>query len=925
METKLGKRKLIVIISIVSVLVLAAVIAAGIGISKAVSRGRDNERAVFMALSYLRDSNTEMAKNYINKVSDKTNKKIGFAKDSAEVIRQEMIGNKTLSEIDIDVINDTYKLDQTQSAIVTYLSTDAVNGSADGYDSVIDQIVRQMDISDGRKSKYEAQYEMERMLLSGGYLDEERAAECEKLLGKESMIELELGSAISFGNYNRAFNMAVDLAAEDPSDENMILLADVIARAAYSGSYIDSAYLYEAVGKKYDPEAEQRKNANLNKEIEKLEGEVFETEMMLSNTEDDAERAKTNDELNEKREEIKSLEIKRDNPLLYRALNSVETVSGVRGDIVRAKLYYTAGLFEDAEKCMKKAAGSFEKRFCDSSDVVRGLNLLEKIYSGKASSTEKRQASSTVADMLDSVSDNMYMNSGYGYSYSTGLSDAMANELLTDYKYQSSDIYITSIDDSAYPDLTVTVNGREDVISDIVHKRGIVVRDTHYDVKYKAEIDESSMASICFVVDISGSMSGSPIDNAKNALRSFINTLSDNVEVSIVAFDDAYYERTPLTTDPGELLAGVETLYPNGGTNIAEGIRGGIASLKNASGAKNIILMTDGQSGEDYSWQDEAAADGVMIFTVGFGDVNEQYLRQIAELTGGTFTLADSSGDLGSVYSSIGSVIGNRAKITYTVTENVDEAPRYVYIRSDNYDSSQSKEYRGAGSNKPATADTFVILSSLMYTKNDMDYYRNQNQDLTVQLSSSSNSDVESLEIDGKKITPEENSWYVEFKIAPLDVGIYDIKFNFKDGSSLEVDNVIVVYDDSSETTKVYYSDVIKIGSVLLQGGPTVVLDDGTVVMNGIHFYESGGSQYDSTLNAYSNNNVVLKPASVSDNRTQEGYLDWGDTCTFSIDGRVYLSSGDAQNSLGYETIAASGKLTGSIDNEHCTITRSAS
>lgn len=912
---KLGKRKIVILCVAMAALLIMGLVA-GILISKSVQSGREDEKNVFLALLYLKDYDYELAGGYLNRVSDGASRKVSFAKDSAEVVRQKLIGNETLSSIGIDIIDNNYRLDSTQSTIVAFLKSGPTD-MTDGYGGVIDEIVRQMKIPDSRRTKYEEQYDIERMAMMYGYLDKEQAETYEALCGKKARCELEIGSALSNGNYNRAFDVAVDIVEDDPSNENYMVLADVISRAVHADAYLDESYLYTVLDKEYDEESLHKDSPETNKEIESIGSAIFGLETMLRTETDETAIADINEKLDDLRAELQTLEIKRDNPFLYRAMNSIRIMSGVQYRIVMAKLLYAAGLYDEAKTCIQDAAGSFGIRFCDNSDIVRGLDLLDNLYNGDGSASVESQASSLVARMINGVLDNLFIRDNV---YTIGFADVFANFLLEEYKYQKNDIYITSVDDSAYPEITVTVNGRGEIISDIISKKNVVVRDTHYDVDYKVERDETSVASICFVVDISGSMDGEPIINAQKALRSFIATLDGNTEVSIVAFDDGAYERTPLTMNASELLAGVETLVPWGGTDISVGISGGIESLKNASGVKNLILMTDGQSAENFNWKNDAIADGITIFTVGFGSVNTEYLTQIAEVTGGTFTLADSSGDLGSVYSSIGSVISNRAKITYTVTENVDVAPRYVYIRSEKYHVSQARDYRETNSKHLKTADTFVVFNSVSFAKSDLDWYQSQGNDIWVQLETSANSDVDTLVIDGQTITPEgDGYWYLEFRIPLLKEGLYDISFTFKDGSSCTAEDVILVYDNlETGNATVLYNDV-KIGSMVLRSDMIVILPNGTVVIQNAQFHEADSERYKWSLNAYTNNFLIFDSVTVTENAV-DGYLDWGTDATFRLHGRIVLSSSDAQNAGGYETISSSGKLTGVISKDQCAV-----
>lgn len=921
-EQKKGK---VLLICLVTVVLFVAIVVGCVLLITGNSDKRDDEKNVYFALSSLKDRDTEMASNYLGQVSDDPGRTLGFSRDSAEVIRQKLIGNQALCTIQLDVIHRNYSLDSTQSTIVAYLETESAESDsydAVSYDAVIDQIIRQMEITESRRARYDEQYKIERDAMRYGRLSEENAKTYESLCGKEPRIRLELGAALSNDNYSKAFETAVDLVADDPTEENFLTLADVISRSVHADVPVDENYLYKAIGKASSFERTEEETAEAEKEIGQVQGDILELEMKAAIETDQVAAAALNTELEELHEKLQTLEIKRDNPFLYRAINSVRMIPSVEGRVVLAKLYYAAGLKEEAEKCLQDAAGSFRLRYCDNTDVVQGLHLLDDLYNGDGAGASDSHSSEIVSRMLDGVLDNPFL---LQKASGSSLGSDMSGDLLAQYKYRDNDIYITNVDDSAYPQITVSVNGRKEIIDDLVNKKDMVVRDTHYDVDYDVTLDTTSLSSICFVVDISGSMEGEPIQNARTALRKFVESMNGNTEVSIVAFDDSAYERTPLTQNGSDLLAGIETLQAVGGTNIATGISGGIDSLRNAVGAKNIILMTDGQSNEDYSWQARALSDGVTIFTVGFGSVNTAYLTRIAESTGGTFTLADSSGDLQNVYASIGSVIGNRAKITYTVTENVEELPRYVHIRAERYEASQTYQYRATSgsSHTDTTADNFTVFRGLRLSLRDMTRYAENNEKFRIEFSTSADEEIESIVVDGEEYQPLEEYWDLAFEILPLDEGLFDVTFRFRDGSSRTVEDLIFVVDDSSgSATKLFWNETVRIGSVLLRSDRLYLLPDGTVVMENVSIHESGDTTGNWSLDAQTYNFIVFDSVTPSETEV-DGYLDWGDNATFHLDGRVLLRSGDKQNTYGNETISSCGKLIGTIDPDQCTFAAS--
>ena len=108
-----------------------------------------------------------------------------------------------------------------------------------------------------------------------------------------------------------------------------------------------------------------------------------------------------------------------------------------------------------------------------------------------------------------------------------------------------------------------------------------------------------------------------------------------------------------LSADPTRLQAAARELVANGGTNISAGLEQALAVLGRADGARTVLLMTDGQSSLDMGVVQQLAAQGIVVHTIGFGQVDDNLLQTIADATGGQYIRADSSSELENVYASL--------------------------------------------------------------------------------------------------------------------------------------------------------------------------------------------------------------------------------------------------------------------------------
>lgn len=152
-----------------------------------------------------------------------------------------------------------------------------------------------------------------------------------------------------------------------------------------------------------------------------------------------------------------------------------------------------------------------------------------------------------------------------------------------------------------------------------------------YEIAPQIEITEpvrttSDERDIVLVLDVSGSMSGTPMTETKKASANFINTILDeDASIGIVTYDDSSYRLSDFSVNKSSLTNAVSNIYDGGGTNIEAGLAEA-RSMLNTSGAKKkiIVLMSDGEPNEGkegdalISYADEIKDDGIIIYTLGF-------------------------------------------------------------------------------------------------------------------------------------------------------------------------------------------------------------------------------------------------------------------------------------------------------------------
>ena len=204
--------------------------------------------------------------------------------------------------------------------------------------------------------------------------------------------------------------------------------------------------------------------------------------------------------------------------------------------------------------------------------------------------------------------------------------------------------------------------------------------------------------SVMLTVDVSGSMEASDvqpsrIQAARQAARTLIEQLPGTARVGLISFNSSASVVAPLTTDHQAVEDALQTLRPNGGTAIGDGLQLAVQQLLQDAGQVDaahrpptmIVLLTDGSSNTGIAPLDAAAQAhdaGIPVETIGIGQrgqttflrgrpidgVDENALQAIASATGGHYHYAAEAGQLQGIYGGLGSSFGWKVeKVDLTV------------------------------------------------------------------------------------------------------------------------------------------------------------------------------------------------------------------------------------------------------------------
>ena len=202
----------------------------------------------------------------------------------------------------------------------------------------------------------------------------------------------------------------------------------------------------------------------------------------------------------------------------------------------------------------------------------------------------------------------------------------------------------------------------------------------------QVEIKELSSSSdlpmhLILLIDTSGSMQGTPIQDARKAASNFIGGLGKDDQMALAIFNEKMEYITDFADEPQDAKGKINNVDA---VNLASTCLydAAFSAVEKAatleSGRRAIILLTDGQDYKSggacsvHTLDDvvDLASEGstrVPVYTIGLGDeIDEKNLQRLSDMSGGLYHYAPSSGKLQSTFDTLSSQLRSQYVLTYT-------------------------------------------------------------------------------------------------------------------------------------------------------------------------------------------------------------------------------------------------------------------
>ena len=208
--------------------------------------------------------------------------------------------------------------------------------------------------------------------------------------------------------------------------------------------------------------------------------------------------------------------------------------------------------------------------------------------------------------------------------------------------------------------------------------------------------DDLAFASV-LVIDTSSSMSGLPMQQTKEAARTYVSALGPNDPVALAIFDSDFDLLVDYTTDKARLLEVIGQLYAGGKTALYDAHRLGIELAVEASPPRKavIILSDGGEYGNVSQYTREeslraATIHGVPAYTVGLGwHIDQRFLEAIAVESNAVFYNSPAPEELVAIYDQLAFLFRTQYIVTMDVPVPAD-GTRYNFTLNVTTDDGQS-------------------------------------------------------------------------------------------------------------------------------------------------------------------------------------------------------------------------------------------
>jgi VWFA-related protein len=192
--------------------------------------------------------------------------------------------------------------------------------------------------------------------------------------------------------------------------------------------------------------------------------------------------------------------------------------------------------------------------------------------------------------------------------------------------------------------------------------------------------DNNLPIATVLLIDVSTSMTGTPIENAKLAAQAFVDNIGPNDPVAIMTFGSSVRVLQDYTTDKAVLTAAIASLQEGGETALYQGAYDAINLAAQSPTLRHaVILLSDGAEYGDASdvpreaAAEAAGAQGVPVYSIGLGyGIDRTFLQELSAATSSQFYESPTPEQLTEIYTNLAAQLRSQYIITLDVPVPLD-------------------------------------------------------------------------------------------------------------------------------------------------------------------------------------------------------------------------------------------------------------
>jgi VWFA-related protein len=185
--------------------------------------------------------------------------------------------------------------------------------------------------------------------------------------------------------------------------------------------------------------------------------------------------------------------------------------------------------------------------------------------------------------------------------------------------------------------------------------------------------------SIVLALDASGSMVKAA-DSVRETAREFVRAVRKEDRLALITFADESHIEHALSADRSLTMAGIDKYVASGGTALYDAVWDSLLHVKNESGRRAIVVLSDGRDennpgtapGSAHTFDEVLGLTrevGAAVFAVGLGPkIDRVVLEKLAALSGGQAYFSADVGELGTQFSRIVENLRQRYVVSYSST-----------------------------------------------------------------------------------------------------------------------------------------------------------------------------------------------------------------------------------------------------------------